>query len=285
MHLAGDKADTTSLNNFRSKAGLFLVFSGSVILIDLYWVHSGWLSLTLLPILGAIFLASSLFFHHHTVYLIPGCLVSGVGWGSFLAFAPFWSYTVFTRVGVFLMVFGLSWYLISLLTGLVGRKPAWWALIPGGVVAAAGAAFLFSAMRLFDFLLYVSTGLGMGFLAWGLTAHLIGLIIPGCLVITMGPATALAWTVPDLTNALGRTGAMLVGYALGWGLITVLSRRIKPGFVWWPLIPGGVMAMVGWGLYIAGNPGNAATFIGNTGSIGLILFGVYLLLIRRGIQH
>jgi hypothetical protein len=43
--------------------------------------------------------------------------------------------------------------------------------------------------------------------------------------------------------------------------------------------------MVGWGLYIGGNPGNALSFIGNTGSIGLIVFGIYLLLMRRGFHQ
>ena len=45
------------------------------------------------------------------------------------------------------------------------------------------------------------------------------------------------------------------------------------------------MAVVGWGLYIGGNPDNASTFISNTGSVALIIIGLYLLLIRRGIQQ
>jgi hypothetical protein len=77
---------------------------------------------------------------------------------------------------------------------------------------------------------------------------------------------------------------MLVIFALGWGLITVFSRFIINKFIWWPLIPGGVLAMVGWGLYIGGNPGNALSFIGNTGSIGLIIFGIYLLLWRTELR-
>jgi hypothetical protein len=67
-------------------------------------------------------------------------------------------------------------------------------------------------------------------------------------------------------------------------LITVISRVLYKKFTWWPLIPGGVLAMVGWGLYIGGNPSNALGFVGNTGSIGLIIFGIYLLLLRFGMQ-
>jgi hypothetical protein len=43
--------------------------------------------------------------------------------------------------------------------------------------------------------------------------------------------------------------------------------------------------MVGWGLYIGGDPENATAFIANTGSVGLIIFGLYLLLLRKGIHH
>ena len=38
--------------------------------------------------------------------------------------------------------------------------------------------------------------------------------------------------------------------------------------------------MVGWGLTIGGNRGSAMTLIGNTGSISLIIFGLYLILMR-----
>jgi hypothetical protein len=42
---------------------------------------------------------------------------------------------------------------------------------------------------------------------------------------------------------------------------------------------------VGTGLYIGGDPTRALGFIGNTGSIALMIFGLYLLLMRKGIHH
>jgi hypothetical protein len=284
MHITREQVENTIVNNLRTKAGAFLVFSGTLILVDLYSLRTGWLCLTLLPLLGALMLAGSLVSRRYG-WLIAASLVSGVGWGSFLALSSIWKFSVFARVGIFCLFFGLSWYLITLLTGIPFRHPAWWALIPGGVIGGVGTAFLYSRLSVFDFIFHISVGLGLGFLVWGLVTGLLGLIIPGALIISMGPGTAAAWTRPELHNALARTGAMLVCYALGWILITLLSRRVTHRFIWWPLIPGGVMAMVGWGLYIAGNPGNAVAFIGNTGSIGLILFGVYLLLLRKGIQQ
>jgi len=50
------------------------------------------------------------------------------------------------------------------------------------------------------------------------------------------------------------------------------------------LIPGGILAMVGSGLYIGGNPENAAAFLQNTGSIGLVLLGIYLILLKFGLK-
>ena len=43
--------------------------------------------------------------------------------------------------------------------------------------------------------------------------------------------------------------------------------------------------MVGWGLYIGGDSDNALGFISNTGGIALMIFGLYLLLMRKGIHH
>jgi hypothetical protein len=68
-------------------------------------------------------------------------------------------------------------------------------------------------------------------------------------------------------------------------LITIAARRVTHKAVWWPLIPGGILAVVGTGLYIGGDPTHAMGFIGNTGSIALMIFGLYLLLMRKGIHH
>jgi hypothetical protein len=126
--------------------------------------------------------------------------------------------------------------------------------------------------------------LGLVFLAWGLSERLIGLIIPGSLLLGIGPGVFFAWKEPFTGNGLTQTGVMLVCFALGWGLITLFSRVIIARFIWWPLIPGGILAMTGWGLYIGGSPQHALSFIGNTTSVSLILFGLYLLLWRTGLR-
>ena len=145
--------------------------------------------------------------------------------------------------------------------------------------------FLLGEMHLLDFILYIGIGIGICFLLAGLIWKLIGFIIPGSLLVGLAPGLYFAWENTSLNNPLEQTGIMLVGFAFGWGLITVTSRTLTRKFVWWPLIPGGILAVVGWGLYIAGNPESAIGFIGNTGSVGLIIFGIYILLMRRSFHQ
>ncbi|OJX41414.1 MAG: hypothetical protein BGO78_01400 [Chloroflexi bacterium 44-23] len=153
------------------------------------------------------------------------------------------------------------------------------------VFSGASIALLFTSHRPLDFIFYVGVATGIVLLGSGLYWKLFGLVIPGTLLVGSVAGIFFAWGNPSPKNALVRTGIMLVWMALGWGLVTVFSRFRTLKFLWWPLIPGGVFAMVGWGLYIGGNPESAIGFIGNTGSIGLLIFGIYILLLRRGIHR
>jgi hypothetical protein len=174
---------------------------------------------------------------------------------------------------------------IAVLNGMMNGKIAWWAFLCGCIFASLGFCFLFTILRMVDIVLYLALGTGLALLIWGMLEKYIGLVIPGCLVLGAGSGVYLGWGYSLEVNNLAKTGLMLVCFALAWLLITICSKVISDKFIWWPLIPGGVIAVVGWGLYIGGNPGNAVNFIGNTTSIGLILFGLYLLLLRQGIHR
>ena len=267
----------------RTFSGIFLILLGVIFLLDFYF-KTGWLTLILLPIPGVLLYAGG-WRGQRFGLVITGSLLGGLGLAISLALSQALDLSIEQRIGAGLLAFGLSWALITLASLRLTARTAWWALIPGSVLAGTGLTFLFSSLKLVDFILYIGFLLGLAFLSWGLGERLFGLIIPGCLLSSIGPGVYLAWSSQTLENPLARTGIMLVAFALGWVLITVCSRRVTHQFVWWPLIPGGVLAMVGWGLYIGGNPSNAAAFIGNTGSLAMILFGVYLLLMRRGIQR
>lgn len=264
--------------------GTFLIAGGGALLLE-QRLKTGWLILLLVPAIGLTFLLGGIRWQKKG-YVIPGGIITGIGVGLFFFLSPLVHGNWQTRVGLLLMAAGAGFLLIPLVSYLSSRRITWWAMITGTLIAAVGAAFSFTPLRVTDFVLYIVTGLGLVLLLWGVSSRLFGLIIPGCLLIGIGPGIYTAWSgVTSEPSGLSRTGIMLVCFALGFGLITVFSRVVTDQFIWWPLIPGGVLAVVGWGLYIGGNPDNALSFIGNTGSIGLIIFGVYLLLLRRGIHN
>ena len=153
------------------------------------------------------------------------------------------------------------------------------------ISTSLGYPFLINEVNFLDFFFYTGLGVGISLLISGIHWKLFGLIIPGAIIIGITPGLYFAWENTSGTNPLEQTGIMLVWFAFGWGLITIFSRTLTKNFVWWPLIPGGILAVVGWGLYIAGNPESAVVFIGNTGSIGLIIFGIYILLMRRSFHQ
>lgn len=263
-------------------AGGVLVTIGLAILLA-NQMHTGWLALIVFPVVGLMLIVSGVV-SRRLAFLIPGALIGFLGAGGLLAMGP-WLPEWPDKVGGLLICFALGWVAITILSVLFTTTLAWWALIPFGVILSLGLCFLWTPLRLLDFVLYGVTSIGLVLLGSGIYTRLFGLIIPGSLLLGIGPGVYVAWGSQTVTNGLVQTGIMLVWFSLGWGLITLFSRVITVKFIWWPLIPAGVLLAVGWGLYIGGNSGQALSFIGNTGSIGLIIFGLYLLLLRRGIHR
>ena len=263
-------------------AGLILVLAGLFLGLDQI-IKTGWLTFLILPICGLLIV---LFGYNLRAFgwLITGSLLLGLGIAVFLTLSTLVQQPLLPRLGYGSVAFGLSWLLISVLSFLIHRKITWWALIPSGVLVGTGSAVLYNPANLVVYVFFICCGLGIGFLAWGLGARLFGLIIPGSLLMGIGPGIYFAWRDLIDFNALAQSGVMLVWFGFGWGLITILARRTSGKFVWWPLIPGGILAVTGWGLYIGGDPGNALGFIGNTGSIAMLVFGLYLLLMRKGLR-
>ncbi len=264
-------------------AGIALILFGIVIMADQYF-KTGWLSLLIVPAAGFLFLVVA-YFTHKLGFIITGSLLLGLGLSGFFAFPSLIHLEFRKRVIFILLVFSVAWAIIPLFSSWVISRKNLWAWIPAASLAILAGLLYMITWQPLDLLLYFPAVIGIVFLLFGVIYRKFGLIIPGCLLVTIAPGVYFAWTQPGEPNSLARTGIMLVTFALGWGLITVFSRVLTEQFVWWPLIPGGVLAMVGWGLYTAGNPGQAWTFIGNTGSIGLIIFGIYLLLWRNGIRR
>lgn len=262
-------------------AGIVLLVSGASILLD-QRLHTGWLSQTVIILSGLLILTGGLIVRHLGIILAGGLLtsLSAAGFWLFGSLERAWA----IRLGGFLALFGVGWLAVFLITALYMRRPWWWMLLPAGLITGLGACFLFSPAGLLDLVLYVGIGLALPMLIWGAFQKMLGLVIPGSLLLSSALGVYAGWSGNGNGSALAHTGIMLVIFGLGWLLITVLSRFVIEKPVWWPLIPGGILVMVGWGLYIGGNPSNALNFVSNTGSIALIMLGLYLLLLRRGIR-
>ena len=263
--------------------GLLLIIIGCIYLLE-QKLHTGWLLFTLLPFAGIVLVTSGVR-NKKLSLIISGSLILSLGIGILYTFFAAIELEVIRQVGVGFLLLSFGWALSYFISLYYFNNKLRWTFIPTLEFIGLGSCLLFSQLTLLDFLLYLSISTGIIFFVAGLYKKNLGLIIPGALIFTHGPGVFLAWSEQVSPNALVQTGIMLVCFALGWVLITLGGKICLDKFIWWPLIPGGIMGMVGWGLYIGGNPDNAAGFIGNTGSIGLIIFGVYLLLMKKGIQQ
>lgn len=276
------KGATPNNIDLRVIGGLLLLITGTIILLDRYF-HTGWLPFLILPCYGFLFVYGGVR-QRRFRFIAAGCLLAGIGMGTIVASGKINTLTWQDRIGYGLLIFASAWFGITFLSILFGRGIAWWPLIMAGVIGGAGIPFVFTKLSILDFGFFIAVGLGLAFLIWGFAEKIIGLIIPGSLLITIGPGIYFPWNNVGRENGLAQTGEMLVWFALGWILITLFSKMAIQRFIWWPLIPGGVLTMVGWGLYIGGNPQSALGFIGNSGSVVFIIFGLYLLLFKRGIR-
>lgn len=277
---------TQSKNSWEQYApmiGVVLIVTGFLFLLD-QRIKTNWLSLAL-PIFISLILLSWGIISKRRILLIPGFIMFGLSSAFFVLFQRLVNYKTFTLLFAALGIFSFSWLLLFVTLAVIRKTLAWWALFVAAISGAVSINFFIPKMSLLTFVFSISLAIGIVFLLWGTRKRAIGLLIPGLLISTIGAGVFFAWNDQAVSNGLQQTGTMLVWFALGWILITVISKIFSRKFIWWPLIPGGVFAMVGAGLYIGGNPDNAIGFFQNTGSIGLIMFGVYLILLKYGMKN
>lgn len=129
--------------------GLVLVLIGLVALLGQFVtirfpVNMG---LLIVPGLGALFLVWGILTHNEGL-MIPGGILSGVGWGVYAIAGPFSMWQGDNEGGVFLVFLGLGFGLITVVTAVFGKETHWWALIPGGIITFIGTAILFGGALL-----------------------------------------------------------------------------------------------------------------------------------------
>ncbi len=155
-------------------------------------------------------------------------------------------------------------------------------LVGGIVLIAIGVLVLLNQLELVGNLgqLFLPA-LGILFLAWGLATRTFGLVIPGGVLGGIGLGIALIEGPLAGLGEPAQGGVFLLAFAAGWLLISLLSVFTASAFQWWPLIPAGVLALVG-GLLLIGEAGlSALKVLGYAWPVVLIGAGIWLLLRKR----
>jgi hypothetical protein len=115
----------------------------------------------------------------------------------------------------------------------------------------------------------------------GLVRRSAASLVPGGILLGLGAGVLLAGG-PLAEPGSGLSGALFMfAFAAGWLSITVGTALVTDEIAWWPLLPGGIMALLGaaalgapLGLEILG-------LLGNVWWLILIAVGLYLVLVRE----
>jgi len=275
------KENTPDLVTLR-RLGISLVLVGLFFLFSQY-INTGWLSFF---VFGSFLLIESVlaFVKKAALGFMVSIFSLCINFGSLLILLSENTETLIGRIGFVTLLLGLVFLFMCAFQYCESRKAGWWAFFIGWSLLFISIPFIRNELNLLRLTLWISLGVGSGFLIWGLGQRLLGLIITGCLLSSIGFGIYSGWNQIISTNGLTETGIMLVWFGLGWGSITIISRLRMRQYLGWPLIPAGILGVVGWGLYSGGDPNNALSFIGNTGALGVLIFGLYFLLMRRGIK-
>ncbi len=155
-------------------------------------------------------------------------------------------------------------------------------VILGVMLIAIGIlVFLSQVAKIPQVELLILPGLAVIFLIWGLLTREIGLVIPGGILagIALGIYLITGPYAGQIEQNQG--GVFLLAFSAGWALITLLSPLTKQSFQWWPLIPGGIIGLVGLAVMRGGAALRLLEIIGYLWPLALVAVGAYLLLRKR----
>jgi hypothetical protein len=122
--------------------------------------------------------------------------------------------------------------------------------------------------------------LGACFLAWGFYTGRFGFTIPGCLLLGIGAGVVLTQTVV-MPGSPESGGVVILGLAAGFLGISVIGLYFEQKRIWWPLIPGGILGVIG-ALMFFGDVGlNVLEWLGRVWPAILVVIGLYVLFAPR----
>ncbi|MEM9773416.1 MAG: hypothetical protein AAF902_02465 [Chloroflexota bacterium] len=137
-----------------------------------------------------------------------------------------------------------------------------------------GVIFLVSQYVEFDGRFFLSL-LGLGFIGWALLTRKQGLLIPGGILSGIGLGIVLSESAFAVRFEGDMEGSLFfLGFAAGWASIIVLTKLFFNEFQWWPLIPGGIMALIGIGIMTDGVLLDIIGSVGQWWPVILIVIGL-----------
>jgi hypothetical protein len=123
-------------------------------------------------------------------------------------------------------------------------------------------------------------GLGLLFLAWAFYTRRFGLTVPGCILTGLGIGVLLESRV-SIPGDSDSGGVVVLGLAAGFLAIALIAPFFEQKRVFWPLIPGGILALVGI-LQFMGDIGlQGLNVLGTFWPVILVAVGLYILFVPR----
>lgn len=123
--------------------------------------------------------------------------------------------------------------------------------------------------------------LGGLFLIAGIIGREGGFIIPGGILTGIGLGVIFTQNPALIATETAQGGVFFIGFALGWFLITVLTKLFTNETHWWALIPGAIMALIGGGLMLGGAALNVLEFAGRWWPLVLVALGLVIIVRRK----
>ncbi len=133
------------------------------------------------------------------------------------------------------------------------KQPQRAGVVVGALLILLGILFFLAQFVRFEGWVFL-LGLGVIFLAVGWLLRTYGFLIPGGILTGLGAGIAATNVLPEDG---GQGGAVLLGLGLGFVLVWVLGWAVLREKHPWPLIPGGILGVMGalllagaWGLQV-----------------------------------
>ncbi|NJD27887.1 MAG: hypothetical protein FIA92_06275 [Chloroflexi bacterium] len=115
--------------------------------------------------------------------------------------------------------------------------------------------------------------IGLGFLGAFVYTHQYGYLVPGGIMTGLGLGI-VASEVITWESSQGEGGAVVLGLGLGFVSIWVIGTLMKSAQShWWPVVPGGILTIVGAALLIGGTAIDLLDYWG----IAVVAVGLFIL--------